>query len=182
MKKIFPPKEQNTHDKISGLRSQFLLIPEPLKTQILIRAGLSIFSFLMIIIVAIFMHDLFLILPFIGTCILGSVNTFMLFQIANEKKYVVITGQCVEIALTMVKRIPKSITVVTDSHTVKLMLKNRMKKIPDNAVLSIYIADNTPVYQRNGMEVLHNYLAIDVKGGKRYDEDGRRPVWETEGD
>lgn len=95
--------------------------------------------------------------------------------------YVVIRGHCLESTVTLLRRRTKSILMDADEHMVQVMLKQRLKRIPVGTELEIYVASNTQVYEKDGAELLHTYLAIHIKtGGIKRDEKSKRAIPETE--
>ena len=167
MKRTTDSKHEQHESNASNLRVQFMAIPEPLQRQVMIRIGFSMLSLFMIAPIVIFTADLLLVVPFVISFILCGFSAIMLFRLAVEKKYVVISGRCIDITLTMVRRQVKSITIETDSHIVQVTLGSRLKRFLPDMELDVYIADSTPVYHKDGMELLSSYIAIDVKGGKK---------------
>jgi len=46
-------------------------------------------------------------------------------------------------------------------------VKQRLRRIPNGTELAVYVANSTPVYDKDGIKMIHSYLAIDVNRGKR---------------
>lgn len=167
--------------KIAKHREQFAALPEPLQRQILFRLGFSPLFFLLFILVLYMMYDWLTVIPFAGLSIFSLTAAYILFRRSITGGYVVIRGTCIDSEVTLVRKRTKSVLVETEEHMVRVMLKQRMKRILAGAALDIYVASNTQVYDKDGVKLLHTYLAIDVKGGIKRDK-GNRPLPETEND
>lgn len=168
--------------KFERYKAAFSALPEPLQRQVLIRLGFSMVFMLLFVLVLCMMFDWLTILPFFILSGFSLFSAYMLFRRAVAGDYVVIRGRCVESSVTLVRRRTKSILVEADEHMVQVMMKQRLKRIPDGTSLDIYVANNTQVYDKDGAKLLHSYLAIDVKGGRKKNDKGKRPVSEAEGD
>lgn len=166
-------------EKLARYKTQFTAIPEPLQKQVFIRLGFALVFLLLFILVLSMMFDWLTIVPFIGLTIYSVISAYLLFRRATAGDYVVIKGHCVESAVTIIRKRTKSLLVEAGEHMVQVMMKQRLKRIPKGAELEIYVASNTQVYEKEGTQLLHTYLAIDIKGGKKRDEKSERPVPET---
>ena len=152
-------------DKLSTYQAQFTAIPEPLQKQIWFRLGLAMAFLLLFILVLATMADWMAAIPFIGLSVFGIASAGALFSQAVAGRYVVIQGQCIEAATTPIRKRCKSILVQTDRHVVQLMMKQRLKRVPVGVSLEIYVASNTQVYEKDGTQLLHTYLAINIRPG-----------------
>jgi len=170
MKKQSRPGIQSDNSRFTEYYEAFARIPEPLQKQILIRLGLALGSLLMILIILILIADRFLLIPFIGIFVFNIIWSWNFYDIAVNNKYVVISGRCIDANLTIIKRYTKSVTIETEEHVIQINTKQRWKKILLNTELDIYVADKTLVYSKDGIEVLHSYLAININGGKRVEK------------
>jgi len=113
-------------------------------------------------------NDLYTILPFIGLSVFCVIQALLLFFRAGGGGYVIIHGECKETILTTVRKRTKSIILDTEEHTVQIIVKQRLRRIPTGTVLDVYVAENTPVYEKDGIQLLHSYWAIDSKGGQNH--------------
>jgi hypothetical protein len=146
---------------------EYKKIPEPLQKQIIVRIGLAALSLTILVVMIIATGDALLWLPCAASAIFFAAAALGLFRRAVLGEYVVITGECIESGMTIAKRRCKYILLRTDACRLKVMLRNRRKKIPVGAALSIYVAKNAPIYDQNDLSVLYNYLAIDILAEKQ---------------
>jgi|GEM_PF-369299 len=168
-------------EKLARYKAQFATIPEPLQKQVFIRLGFALVFLLLFILVLCMMFDWLTVVPFIGLMIYSIISAFLLFRRSVVGDYVVIRGRCLESTVTLLRRRTKSILMDADEHMVQVMLKQRLKRIPVGTELEIYVASNTQVYEKDGAELLHTYLAIHIQtGGIKRDEKSKRAIPETE--
>ena len=144
----------------------FKQIPEPLQKQILYRLGWGVGALSLTIALFIYTMEMFSILFCIAVIIFFVASSFMLFRRAVIGDYVEISGECLGVTVTPIRRRVKMITMRTDENvTLKIMIKQRLKKIGAVSKIMLYVASNVPVYESGGAHLLHTYLALDTKGG-----------------
>jgi len=147
---------------IATYKEQFTAIPDPLKKQVFIRLGLALMFLSVSILAIVSMFDWMAIIPLICLAIYSTFSAGALFSRAVARKYVVIQGRCTEAIVTPIRRRSKSVLVQTNEHMVRLMIKQRLRRILPGVELEIYVADNTQVYEKDGAKLLHAYLAINI--------------------
>ena len=146
------------------MRNAFKQIPEPLQKQILYRLGLGAAIFLLTAALLINSPDRFSILSCTAIIVFCIVSAFFLFRRAVVGDYVVVSGECLSVALTAVRKRTKMITIKTeDGHTLQVMIKQRLKKIRAGSRITLYVAANVPVYEKGSAHLLHSYLAMDAR-------------------
>jgi len=144
----------------------FKQIPEPLQKQILYRLGWGAAALLLTIALFVYTMEIFSILFCVAVIIFFIVNSFMLFRRAVIGDYVMISGECLGITVTPLRRRTKMITMRSENNlTIKVMIRQRLKKISAGSKIVLYVATNVPVYESGGAHLLHTYLALDTKGG-----------------
>ena len=143
----------------------FKQIPEALQRQILYRLGYGIAILFVTITLFFYTGELFSVLACFLAMIFCIISAFALFRRAVIVDYIVISGECIGIGLTLVKRRTKMITLCTDDNKIlKVMLKQRLRKFKEGSKITLYVATNVPVYEKNGVHLLYSYLAIEAKG------------------
>ena len=55
-------------------------------------------------------------------------------------------------------------------QTVRVNLKRWVKDLAEGDGIVLYVADNTPVYEKDGCQVLNGYLALEIRKGSDGDE------------
>jgi hypothetical protein len=141
----------------------FKQIPSPLQKQALIRLGLGAVFFILLIALLFTVRDISLWLPSAGAALFFAASTISLFRRAVLGEYVVVSGVCQSVGLTAFRQRSKYMILQTGEHTVRAALHGRLRKVPAGTAVDFYIAKNTPIYLKDNMQVLYNYLAIDIK-------------------
>jgi hypothetical protein len=142
----------------------FKQIPEALQKQILYRLGYGAVILAVTIILLFYTMELFSILACIFISIFFFASSFLLFRKAIIGDYVIICGECLGVTQTMIKRQIKMIVLRTeDNRTLKVIMKQRLKKFSIGSKIKFYVAKNIPVYEKDGAHLLYSYLAFDTK-------------------
>lgn len=144
------------------MKDKFRQFPKVLQKQILIRLTAGIVSLLMLVIILLYRGGLELMFPCIGFSSVFFISALQLYARCDEKNYVVIKGTCTEIEKTGLRRKVKDIYVKEDQFTVRIVrptMKLRSLNIGDR--ITIYLADNAPVYEMDGCKVICNTLAVE---------------------
>ena len=144
------------------MKDKFRQFPQVLQKQILIRFMAGIVTLLMLVIILLYRGGLELVFPCIGFSAIFLVSALQMYVRCDEKKYVVIRGICTEIEKTGLRRKVKDIYVKEDQFTVRIVrptMKLRSLNVGDR--ITIYLADNAPVYEMDGCKVICNTLAVE---------------------
>ena len=148
------------------MKDKFRQFPLVLQKQILIRLTAGIVSLLMLVIILLYRGGLELMFPCIGFSAVFFISALQLYARCDEKNYVVIKGTCTEIEKTGLRRKVKDIYVKEDQFTVRIVrptMKLRSLNVGDR--ITIYLADNAPVYEMDGCKVICNTLAVEKEYG-----------------
>lgn len=148
------------------MKDKFRQFPQVLQKQILIRLTAGIVSLLMLVIILLYQGGLELMFPCIGFSAVFFISALQLYAHCDEKNYVVIRGICTEIEKTGLRRKVKDIYVKEDQFTVRIVrptMKLRSLNVGDR--ITIYLADNAPVYEMDGCKVICNTLAVEKEYG-----------------
>jgi hypothetical protein len=147
---------------------KFKAFPEPLQKQTALRVGYTAGFLLLSVLSVMTFRDWSMLaagLIITAFCAIGCVK---LIFIAEHGKYIIISGICEEVTLTPVRRRIKSIllrTIVEDAEIfIGVSVNNRLRKIQHGAALEIYVSDTSLMHEKDGVQQLHEYLIIDVKG------------------
>ena len=148
------------------MKNKFRQFPQVLQKQILIRLTAGIVSLLMLVIILLYRGGIELMFPCIGFSSVFFISALQLYARCDEKNYVVIKGICTEIEKTGLRRKVKDIYVKEDQFTVRIVrpsMKLRSLNVGDR--ITIYLADNAPVYEMDGCKVICNTLAVEKEYG-----------------
>lgn len=97
--------------------------------------------------------------PFLlcGTVCAG-LEVLLIRRIAQER-YVVLEGTVQKVEKTLFRGRPKAVIAACDGWLVKVYLRGRRWDLTEGDSLRLYVADNAPVYEQDGVLVLGGYLA-----------------------
>ncbi len=147
------------------MRDKFKKLPEALQKQVIMRLGAAALSLLLTVVVIALYRDLYLSLAFVLFSLFFGISGTVLFIRATDGKYIEIEGQCTKVERTPIRKRPKTIYLEADPHTVKLQVRDRLKKVSVGDTAIVYVSESTPVYQEEGCQILSGYLAMEIRKG-----------------
>ena len=142
------------------MKEKFMRIPAPLRRQILLRCAGAGLGAAMFLIVLIFSTDWRFMVPCTAASVLCLASAALLFDRCVRGKYVVITGNCTEIERTSIRKRIKAIYLQTEEHQIKLVGVRPVRNLIVGDTLNLFVADNTPVYNTDGCNVICAYIAL----------------------
>lgn len=143
------------------MKEKFLRIPVPLRKQILIRLGGCGLGIAMMLMMFAYRGDWKLLLPCIALSAACLQSAASLFDRCDRKQYVVITGRCTEIEKTPFRKRTKAVYLCSDEFNLKIVCIGKMRNLIPGDTLSVYVSDNTAVYDMDGCKVICSYLALE---------------------
>ena len=113
----------------------------------------------MLIVTALVYRDPALCWPFLlcGTVCAGL--GVLLVRRTAQGRYVVLEGAVQKVEKTLFRSRPKAVIIARDGRLVKVYLRGRRWDLAEGDRFRLYVADNTPVYEQDGVLVLGGYLA-----------------------
>ena len=143
------------------MKEKFKQIPAPLRKQIWVRCAGAGLAAAMLLIVLIYSNDWRFMVPCAVAALLCLASAAMLFDRCVRGKYVVITGICTEIDRTTIRKRIKAIYLQTEEHQVKLVGVRPVRNLLIGDTLSLFVAENTPVYTIEGSNVICSYITLE---------------------
>lgn len=154
------------------MKEKFKDLPETLQKQIVLRLAACALSLLLFVVTLAVYRDLYLCLPFAVFCLFFGAFGALLFFRAVDGKFVVVEGQCSKVERTAIRKKPRTIYFVSEPHSVKLQVRQRIKNIEAGDSITVYVSENAPVYQEEGCQILSGYLAIEIRKGRGGNDQG----------
>ena len=145
------------------MKAAFENIPAPLQKQTLIRLSFGVLFLLLLFVLLFVARDLYILLPCAGASIFFTVSALMLFRRAILGEYITVSGICKSVGVTPVKRRAKYLILQTGEHTIQVSLRSRLRTFSAGAAVDLYVAQDTPIYEKDGIQILYSYLAINIK-------------------
>lgn len=151
------------------MKEQFKCIPKPLQKQILIRIAGAVLGLFLFILLLIFYKDWRFWIPCVILSVMCLASAGTLFYRCVFGKYVVVEGVCTDIDKTLIRRRIKAIYIRNDSFLIKIVNAKRIKNLSIGDIVTVYVADNSAVYDVDGMKVICYYLAM-TKGERTHED------------
>ena len=145
------------------IRENFKKIPEPLQKEILKRIGYSTLVIAVSLILILTTNDWILCVPCLFISLYLCVTAITLYINSVNGKIICITGICVEIERSRLKRNGKSVSLDVDGKCVKLPFKRRIKGIQEGSTVSVYMNEKTKVYNNQFGFVICDYYILEVE-------------------
>ena len=133
--------------------------------QILRRAAACASSLALFALAFIVYGDLWLCLSFAAFAAVFAAMTALLLRRCLSGQYVAVSGVCLSVERTGLRRRVKSLTIVSPPHTVKCLPRGKLSGIAVGDTVTLYIAANVPVYERDGCLLVDGCMAIEFAKG-----------------
>ena len=142
------------------MKEKFMQIPQALRKQIWLRCGGAGMGAAMLLMVLIYSTDWRFMVPCAVAAVLCLANAAMLYFRCVEGQYVMITGVCTEIERTGIRKRIKAIYLQSEDHTIRVVGVKPIRNLAVGDTLTLFIADNTAVYNMDGCNVICSYIAM----------------------
>lgn len=140
-------------------------MPGALQEQILRRATACASSLALFALALIVYGDLWLCLSFAAFAAVFAAMTALLLRRCLSGQYVAVSGVCLSVERTGLRRRVKSLTVSAPPHTVKCLLRGKLSGIAVGDTVTLYIKASAPVYERDGYLLVDGFMAIEFTKG-----------------
>ena len=147
------------------MKARILSLPGALQTQILRRAAACASSLALFALSLIVYGDLWLCLSFVAFAAVFAAMTALLLRRCLSGQYIAVSGVCLSVERTGLRRRVKSLDVSAPPHTVKCLPRGRLSGIAVGDTVTLDIAASAPVYERDGCLLLYGCLAIEFMKG-----------------
>lgn len=145
------------------MKEKWTEMPKALQRQVLFRIGGGGLFLLVLLLIMESYRDFYLLLPCILCMfwLLGS--ALWLFLQAAEGNYMRLQGTCVHIDTAGVRKRVRAVHLTMEQGTVKVPVRYRISRLSEGDTVAVYVAENTPVYERHGIYIIGNYYAMEVR-------------------
>lgn len=147
------------------MREKFKALPEVLRLQILSRFAAGAGFLAMLIVILIFYRSVYLWLPSMVFMVLLIVNGLFLLYNSINGNFVSVAGVCEHIEVTGIRKRVKSITLRLEENSLKVFVRQRIRKMKLGDTVIVYLSVKTPVYPQDDGYVVFNYYAMEVRNG-----------------
>jgi hypothetical protein len=150
---------------------QYKELPEPLQKQIAARLGFALMFLFLFFLSLNLTADIMMTAPFICLTVYCALSATLLFRRAATGRYIVSRGRCADVVYTPIRRKPKAVLLEADDHMVRITLRRGLGHFWAGSELTVYAADDAPVYEKDGIMILQTYMAVHIAGGERDNHD-----------
>ena len=141
-------------------------LPEALKKQVLLRSGGSAVFFLLFLYFLWSAGDAYMLFPcFLFFCVVTG-NGIWFFSRCVYGQYVRLQGECIRTEAAGFRKRIRSFYLAYETGVVKVPVKSRIRNLREGDMVSVYIADNAPVYEKEGVFLVGDYYALEINGRK----------------
>lgn len=137
-------------------------IPRALKAQIFSRFLIGFISLIAAVAMLAIARDFILGLPCLLLFGYMAYDGGKLLYFAYTGKYVTVTGECIGIERTSLRKRVKSIYIHTEKGNMKVPVRKRLRKLAEGDVVSVYMSPKNRIYESNDGLAVFGYYAIDV--------------------
>lgn len=148
------------------MRERFRKMPQVLQKQILFRSGVSFLFWLLFIIILISFQDIYLMLPCLLLAGYLTGSSIWLFYQSVVGNYMHLQGECIRLETIGIRKKVQSVHLALEQGIVKIPVRQRIRRLSEGDTVSIYVAEKTPVYERDGIYIISSYYAMEIQGGK----------------
>ena len=151
------------------MKNAFLQLPRPLQKQVFLLLVGGVLGFFLFILVLIFYKDWRFWLPCVILSVMCLASAGTLFFRCVLDKYVVVEGICTDIDKSLVRKRIKAIYIRNDQFSIKIVNAKRIRNLSIGDTVTVYVADNSAVYDVDGTKVICYYLAM-TKGERTHED------------
>lgn len=146
------------------MRERFGKLPQALQKQVLFRSGVSFLFWLLFIIILISFRDIYLLLPCLLLAGYLTGSSIWLFYQSVAGNYMHLQGECICLETVGIRKRVRSVHLVLEQGIVKIPIRQRIRRLSEGDTVSIYVAEKTPVYERDGIYIISSYYAMEIQG------------------
>lgn len=150
------------------MRERFGKMPQALQKQVLFRSGGSVLFWLLFIIILSSFRDIYLILPCLLLAGYLTGSSIWLFCQSVAGNYMHLQGECIRLETIGIRKKIRALHLALEQGIVKIPVRQRIRRLSEGDTVSIYVAEKTPVYERDGIYIIGSYYAMEIQGRCRH--------------
>ena len=150
------------------MKERFKQLPEPLQQQVIRRFAVTIVFVLLFFITLFGFWDVCLFLPCLLFAGFFIVNALRLFYTCIRGDYISVSGTCVQVETTAIRKRVKSLMLEYEEEVPRLLtvsIHERIKRLNVGDTVTIYLSEKTPIYSRDGAYLICGYYAVEIRKG-----------------
>lgn len=107
-----------------------------------------------------FIPDWSLIVLYILFAVVCLMSGWVLWEKCVCHKYVIIEGTCTGIEQSRYRRHIRAVYILSDDHDIEIITPVAIKNLTIGDAVTVYVAENTPIYETDGRMVICSILAV----------------------
>lgn len=144
------------------MKEKFKAIPKPMKTQIFMRFGIGFLSLIIAVLMLAIAKDFILSLPCLLLFGYMAVNGGIILYNGFTEKFVAVSGECVKIERTQLRKRVRVIYIQTEKGQMKVPIRKRIGRLNEGDKITVYMPTKTRIYEQDNCLVIFGYYAIDI--------------------
>ena len=145
------------------MKEKWIKMPKALQRQVLFRSGGGGLFLMILLFLMTGSRDLYLLLPCVLCMIWLAGSGFWLFLQAAGGNYMCLQGQCIRIDTSGLRKRVRAVHLALEQGTVKIPVRYRISKLSEGDTVSIYLAEKTPVFERDDTYIISSYYAMEIQ-------------------
>ena len=145
------------------MKEKWIKMPKALQRQVLFRSGGGGLFLMILLFLITGSRDLYLLLPCVLCMFWLAGSGFWLFLQAAEGNYMRLQGQCIRIDMAGLRKRVRAVHLALEQGTVKIPVRYRISRLSEGDIIVVYVAEETPVYERDGEYIIGNYYAMEIR-------------------
>lgn len=142
------------------LIAYFRQLPEALRIQLLMRLGSGVAALVLFLLILLVTGEFTFALPCLILSVFMVANSWSLLHSVIVGSYLCVSGSCEEIERVGLRQKIKSITIRLGDRLVVVPVRRRIKKLLPGTMVTLYVSEKTPVYEKDGLCHIYEYYAI----------------------
>ncbi len=148
--------------KLSSLWEQFSSLPGPLRRVLELRSLAAVVSSFLAVIVLFFVSGIQLAIPPLLTMVYCLFSASALFADCISGNCIRLQGPCSAVVKAALRRRPRAIYVMIEDKVILIRLSAPVPVVNVGDNVTLYLSGQQPVYERDGVQVIPKYFALNV--------------------
>lgn len=144
------------------LVAYFRQLPEALRFQLLLRLGSGMAALVLFLVLLLVTGEFIFSLPCLILSVFLLANSWSLLHSVIVGSYLCVSGPCEEIERVGLRRRIKSITIRLGDKLVVVPIRRSIGKLLPGTMITLYVSEKTPVYEKDGLCHIYEYYAISI--------------------
>ena len=147
---------------LSSLREQFFSLPEPLRRVLVFRLLAALISAILCLLCCFFAPGIQLAIPPLICMVYSLFAGSVLFSDCTSGNCICLRGTCSATEKTLFRRRTAAVYVSLEDRIIMVRPTFPVPSVQIGYTVAIYLSRKFPVYERDGLQVIPRYYALNV--------------------